>query len=123
MSRKNMSKEFDEDVTTRDLMGEFDAVEDIDTQFDTPPKADWRKSPKASDAQLSDFKKQLEPKIGAIESIKRVLGRPEVIVACLAIGSCVIYKLVNGNLVPFTTGGKTRRKKLNKKRTLRRKYK
>jgi len=89
----------------------------------TPPKANWRESPKASDAQLSAFKQQLEPKIGTIESIKRVLGKPEVIVACLAIGSCVVYKIMGGQLVPAFSGGKTRRKRWNKKRTLRRKSK
>ena len=91
----------------------------------TPPNFDWRGSPKASDAELSKFKQQLEPKVGTIESIKRVLGKPEVIVACLAIGTCVLYKIVNGNLITFLSGGKrkTRRKKRNKKRTLRQKYK
>lgn len=122
MSRK-LTTEFDEEATARDLGGDFDEEEEIDTQFGTPQKSNWRESPKASDKQLLAFKEQLEPKIGAIESIKRVLGRPEVIVACLAIGTCVLYKIVNGNLVPFTTGGKTRRKKRNKKRTLRRKSK
>ena len=118
----NLNEEFEDESATRNLAGDFetDGFEPVGT---LPKKANWRDSPRASDPQLSAFKKQLEPKIGAIESIKRVLGRPEVIVACLAIGTCVLYKIVNGNLLPFTSGGKSRRKKRNKKRTLRRKSK
>jgi hypothetical protein len=108
------------------LGDEFHEEAELNEETDyhsTPPKANWSSSPTASDAQLSIFKEQLEPKIGTIESIKRVLGKPQVIVACLAIGTCVVYKIMGGQLVPAFSGGKTRRKKRNKKRTLRRKSK
>ena len=120
----NLNKEFDKEFV-KEALGAKDLSDDFEQEYmGTPPKkANWSDSAKASDPQLSAFKKQLEPTIGAIESIKRVLGRPEVVVACLAIGTCVLYKIVNGNLLPFTSGGKSRRKKRNKKRTLRRKSK
>ena len=120
----NLNEEFDKEFV-KDALGAENLTDDFEQEYmGTPPKkANWSDSAKASDPQLSAFKKQLEPKIGAIESIKRVLGRPEVVVACLAIGTCVLYKIVNGNLLPFTSGGKSRRKKRNKKRTLRRKSK
>lgn len=85
----------------------------------TPPKSDFGASKKISDEKLVEFKKQLEPKIGMIESIRRVVDNESIIVVCLTIGTCILYSYLDGIISKYNTGGKRR----NKKRTLRRKYK
>jgi hypothetical protein len=116
MSRR-FSAELDDEEARRNLNPEF-----ID-EGKVVPERRFGNSTRVGDPELKRFKLLLEREHGSIESIKRVLGKPEVIVACLAIGTCVLYKIVNGILLPFFSGGKSRRKRHNKKRTLRRKYK
>ena len=85
----------------------------------TPQKPDFGASTKISDEELVAFKKQLEPKIDSIDSIKRVVGSDTLIAVCLTVGGCILYSYLNGTFSKYNVGGKRR----NKKRTLRRKYK